>query len=326
MEKFPKHVLSSDQFSPEMIEYLCGQAEDIRAIMETGKKRQLLGKLHGMSMFTVFYEPSTRTRFSFEQAGNVCGMHKCSTENAEITSSVSKGENLEDTVKTLSGYYPDVFVLRHKVKGAAKRAAEVIDEKKKNVHIINAGDGKGEHPSQALLDFYTIWQAKGRKLDNIRIMFGGDLKYGRTVRSLARVLAKYPGITMTFVAPEALQVAEDIRADLDTHQIPYTLESDPMKAFPEADVIYWTRLQKERIEDERTRIELEEIERKGTYNIGSPQLSVMKPTANILHPLPRVGEILHEVDQDPRSWYFTQAENGLYIRIALLLELLRESE
>jgi len=258
-------------------------------------------------MATLFYEPSTRTRFSFETAMHRLGGRVISTENASEFSSVSKGETLEDTIRILNGY-ADVIVLRHYEVGAAARAARVS-----RVPVINAGDGVGQHPTQALLDLYTIQKEIGR-IDGLRIAMLGDLAQGRTVRSLAYLLGKFEGVQMWFVAPPLLKMKDDILAHLREQGVHYQEESSLDKVLPEVDVVYQTRIQKERFGDRIGDYE----QCRDLYLIDRKSLNLMKPDAIIMHPLPRVNEIASDVDDDPRAAYFRQAENGLYVRMALL--------
>ncbi len=262
-------------------------------------------------MATVFYEPSTRTRFSFETAMHRLGGRVISTENAAEFSSVAKGETLEDTIRIMNGY-SDVIVLRHYEVGAAKRAAAAS-----RIPIINAGDGVGQHPTQALLDLYTILKEIGR-IDGLRVAMVGDLAQGRTVRSLAYLLSKYRDVRMYFVAPPLLKMKEDILAHLREHNVWFIEETELEKVLPEVHVVYQTRVQKERFGDRAA-----DYERcRGVYVINQASLRLMKPDSIVMHPLPRLDEISMEVDQDPRAAYFRQAQNGLYVRMALLTMVL----
>ncbi len=313
-----RHVISAEQFDRKRIEMLCEHASTIRVNVQR-QKTHYMGDLTGKFIIPLFYEPSTRTRMSFQIAAHLCGMTiPAGTENAREFSSAVKGETLEDTIGVLGGYHPDVIVLRHHEEGAAMRAVQALKDHGLDTAIINAGDGKGEHPTQALLDVYTISEEFEHQIDGLHVVFGGDLKYGRTVHSLTRVLAKFDRVSMSFVAPEELQIGEDIRQLLDQREISYTMETNPQKVLGEADVVYWTRVQKERMDPKL----YDEIEREGTYHIGVAEVQKMKTSARILHPLPRVKEIDTKIDQDPRAAYFRQAQNGLYVRMALLRELL----
>ena len=232
------------------------------------------------------------------------------TDNAREFSSAAKGETLEDTIRIVSGY-ADVIVLRHNEEGAARRAAAVS-----SVPVINAGDGPGQHPTQALLDLYTIRDELGH-IDGIRIAMVGDLANGRTVRSLTYLLSKFRDIRICFVAPPQVAMRQDIKDHLDEHHVPWVETEDLDAVLPQVDVIYQTRIQKERFSDESSYLAL-----KGVYRIDTSTLARMRKEAIVMHPLPRVDEIAPEVDADPRAAYFRQARNGLYIRMALLDKLL----
>lgn len=304
------HVLTVQQFHPEQLDNMFERADELRIQANDNETRRTLAQRYiGRQMCSLFYEPSTRTRLSFEQAGAKMGMGVVSTENAREFSSAAKGETIEDTIQVLNEYDFDVIVLRHNETGSAARAAAVSD-----VPVINAGDGKGEHPTQALLDTYTIKQNHGR-LDNLRIVMGGDLKHGRTVRSLAQLLSKYDGNHISFVSIPELQIGDDIKDILGLNGTTYDETTDMNAAFSQADVVYWTRLQKERLENHDAIPE-------GGFTIDEASLSVMPEGATIMHPLPRVGEIDEKVDQDKRAVYFRQAGNGLYVRMALLDSIL----
>ena len=268
-------------------------------------------KLAGRILLSLFFEPSSRTRFSFEIAATRLGMATLSTENAEVFSSFAKGESLEDGIKVLSSLGPDIIVMRHYQTGSVERAAAVS-----RVPIINAGDGMGQHPTQALLDLYTIKRELGQ-LDDLTVMLGGDLAFGRTVRSLAYLLSKFQGTRFIFVSPPQLQMGQDIKNHLTAHGIAFEETENPAPALASADVIYWTRTQKERMDSESAEPGLELI-------IGRREMSRMKPSAILLHPLPRNQELRPECDSDPRAAYFRQAENGLYVRAALLDWLLTD--
>lgn len=259
---------------------------------------------------TLFYEPSTRTRLSFEAAMQRLGGQIISTENAGQFSSAAKGETLEDTIRVVD-QYSDVVVLRHPQVGAAAQAASVS-----SVPIINAGDGGGQHPTQTLLDVFTIHDELGT-LDNIAIAAVGDLKNGRTIRSLCYVMGKFEGVKFYFVAPPTIRMKDDIKQYLDKHGVQWEEETDLDRVLPQVDVVYATRVQKERFNDED-----EYNQAKGKYILTKQNVRTMKEDAIILHPLPRVDEITPEVDSDRRAKYFQQARNGLYVRMALLKRLL----
>lgn len=299
------HVLSINQFDQEGLRALFKKADEFQDLdHDPSSRRELADRYHGRQLCSLFYEPSTRTRLSFEAAAVKLGMGVVSTENAREFSSAAKGETIEDTIQVINGYHFDAVVLRHHETGAAKQAASVS-----KMPIINAGDGKGEHPTQALLDLYTIYRKFGR-LDNLNVVIGGDLANGRTARSLALALSKYDGNTITFVSIPQLQIGQDIKQALDTSGTTYSESADVNEAVKSADVVYWTRLQKERLEKGVTIAD--------NFTITADTAALMPKTAIIMHPLPRVDEISVEVDSDPRAYYFEQAANGLYIRMALL--------
>jgi aspartate carbamoyltransferase catalytic subunit len=299
-----KHVIESQQFSKAALAEIfrvSREMEDIRP--NTDEARQLQGRI----MSTLFYEPSTRTRLSFESAMARLGGTVLSTESAGEYSSAAKGETLEDTIRTVEAY-ADVIVLRHFQAGSAKKAAAAA-----SVPILNAGDGPGQHPTQALLDVYTIQREIGR-LDNIRIGMVGDLANGRTVRSLAYVLSMYENVQMYFVAPDVVRMKSDIKTFLTEQGVEWHEVDDLRAVASDVDVLYQTRIQKERFQDRP-----EDYEKaKGKYIIDLDTMALMKKDAVVLHPLPRVDEIDPACDDDPRAAYFRQAKNGLYVRMALL--------
>ena len=297
------HVVAAQDFNRGMLEELFTTAHSMEQVVEEGGNKLLDGQI----MASLFYEESTRTRFSFETAMLRLGGSVIATENARQFSSVSKGETLEDTIRIMNGY-ADVIVLRHYESGAARRAADIS-----RVPIINAGDGTGQHPTQAFLDLYTIQKELGH-IDNLAIAVVGDLANGRTVRSLCYLLAKYRNVRIFMVAPEVVRMREDIKEYLCRHDVWFTEEADLRAIAPEVDVVYQTRIQKERFGD-RTE---DYLKAKGVYIVDRALLQLMKPDAIVMHPLPRVDEITTEVDADPRAAYFRQAQNGLYIRMALL--------
>jgi aspartate carbamoyltransferase catalytic subunit len=261
-------------------------------------------------MASLFYEPSTRTRFSFESAMLRLGGKIMSTEHAQDFSSVSYGESLEDTIHVV-GNYADVIVLRHNQVGGVKRAAEVS-----SVPIINAGDGKGgQHPTQALLDLYTIYK-EIKTIDGVKIALVGNLLDGRTVRSLAYLLGKYERVKIYFVAPPTLQMKQDILDYLNRHNVWYTLESDFKKILPEVDVVYMTRIEEQKL----SAASIEGPFKR--YFIDEEVMRLMRSNAILMHPLPRLNEISPIVDTDSRAAYFRQTKNGVLIRMALLVSVL----
>jgi len=299
------HVVESQQFSRALLEELFTRADEIKR-----EPHRFIGRLAGQVMAALFYEPSTRTRLSFEAAMLRLGGQTMGTDNAREFSSAAKGETLEDTIRIVSGY-ADVIVLRHKEEGAARRAAAVS-----TVPVINAGDGPGQHPTQALLDLYTV-RAELGKVDGVRVAMVGDLANGRTVRSLTYLLSKFKDVKVWFVAPPEVAMREDLKAHLDEHHVPWLETEDLAAVLPEVDVVYMTRIQKERFTDLETYDKV-----RGVYRIDKDALARMRKYAVLMHPLPRVDEIAPDVDDDPRAAYFRQARNGLQVRMALLEKLL----
>lgn len=297
-----KHILSAREFNIASLENLFILTDKIKA----GKynKKALSGKI----MATIFYEPSTRTRLSFESAMLRLGGTVISTENAAAFSSAAKGETLEDTIRIIN-FFSDVIVLRHFNAGASE-----IASKYSKVPVINAGDGNGEHPTQALYDLYTIF-SKFKKPD-ITVAMVGDLANGRTIHSLSYLLSLFPKVKQIFVSPAALQIPENLRAHLKENKIDFG-EMENFKEVESADVVYQTRIQKERFKN------MTDYNKYfGKYVIDKDSLPLIKQDALIMHPLPRINEIAQEVDSDPRAFYFQQAQNGLYVRMALLLTIL----
>ena len=296
------HVVESQQFTVPLLMELFDRARRMEKIAARGGTLDYQDRI----MTTLFYRPSTRTRFSFEAAMYRLGGKVLSTEQAGFFSSEVEGEQLEDTIRIL-GSYSDVIVIRHTHAGGARRAAQVSP-----VPVINAGDGNGgQHPTQALLDLYTIYRE--RPIEGLSIAFIGELDRGRTARSLAYLLSKFERVKVYFVSPPEMQMGSDILAHLDEHDVWYALEQDAGKVLPEVDVVYQTRILPERMADRGAH---------GRYTIDARVLQTMKRDALILHPLPRTVEIDKAVDEDPRAKYFTQATNGLYVRMALLTMLL----
>ena len=301
----PRHVISVDQFDHALLETLFQLTDEMRALPPGSQA------LSGRILATLFYEPSTRTRLSFESAMLRLGGNVISTENAREFSSAIKGESVEDTVRIVNGY-ADAIVIRHFEQGAAAVAAQSSE-----VPVINAGDGPGEHPTQALLDLYTIRHELGR-IDDIRVALVGDLRFGRAARSLARLLALSHGIELTFVSPPAVPMGKDVLTALDDAGVPWRQETDLRTVLPEVDVVYQTRIQRERF---ATPEEYESA--RGVYIIDERAMALLPMSSILLHPLPRVDEISPAVDRDPRAAYFRQAHNGVFVRMALLMSLLR---
>ena len=296
-----EHVVESQQFTVPLLMELFDRTRSMERIVARGGTLDYQNRI----MATLFYEPSTRTRFSFEAAMYRLGGKVLSTEHARAFSSEFENEQVEDSIRII-GSYSDVIVIRHHEEGGAKRAAQVSP-----VPVINAGDGNGgQHPTQALLDLYTIY--RDRPLDGLSVAFIGELDRGRTVRSLAYLLAKFDRVKIYFVSPPELQIKPDILQYLERHNVAYELDSRIERVIPNVDVVYQTRIRPDRVKDQQ------EVK---SFAIDSAVLERMKSDAMILHPLPRTVELDKTVDSDPRAFYFRQAMNGLYVRMALLTML-----
>lgn len=300
-----KHVLSAKQFDRPTVMKLFETAKKIKAFLMESKSLNIAER---KILMTVFLEPSTRTRLSFVFAMKRLGGDVVDFGPEEITSR-AKGESFEDTMQMLNGYNPDVLVLRSREVGAAEKASKIM-----RCPVINAGDGWNEHPTQALLDVYTIWEVFG-KVDHLRIGIMGDLKYGRTPSSLSYLLSKFDGIVFHYIAPPQLQIRDEILKEVQRFEVHQHSRLEEVK--DEIDVLYVTRLQKERFSDPKTYEEL-----KGSYVVTADMLKKMKKTPVVMHPLPRVDELSTDVDALPQAKYFQQAENGVYVRAALIAQLL----
>ena len=300
-----RHLIDIMELSTEEIQQLIDCAMDIIA-----NPQKYAEACHGKKLATLFFEPSTRTRLSFEAAmyklgGNVLGFSEAQS------SSASKGESVSDTVSVVS-CYADIIAMRH-----PKEGAPLVASMKASIPVINAGDGGHNHPTQTLADLLTIYREKGR-FENLTIGVCGDLKFGRTVHSLISAMSRYAGVKFVMISPEELRVPRYIISDvLEPNNIPYEEVRSLEKAMPELDILYMTRVQRERFFNEADYIRL-----KDTYILTPEKLRTAKADLNILHPLPRVNEISVAVDDDPRACYFKQALNGKYMRMALILKLL----
>jgi len=297
-----RDIISIRDFSREEIDYILKTAQAMEPLAKKGSDM-----LKGKILATLFFEPSTRTRLSFEAAMHKLGGSAIGFAEAEIAS-VRKGENLADTVRTVENY-ADVIAIRHPLEGAARLAAEFA-----KVPIINGGSGAEEHPTQALLDLYTILKEKGI-IDGLKIALVGDLRYGRTVHSLAYALSNYD-VELCLVSPESLKMRREVLEEI-RGKISVTEETDIAKVIPNLDVLYVTRIQKERFPDPA-----EYMKVKGSYKIDLELLKKAKKDMIILHPLPRVDEIASEVDGTPHARYFQQVWNGIVMRMALLALIL----
>ncbi|MBB6672282.1 aspartate carbamoyltransferase [Cohnella nanjingensis] len=296
------HVLGAKQFSRAELEELFAASKAMEEVVKAGGDRRHAGRI----MTTLFFEASTRTRLSFESAISRLGGTVIGTENAAQFSSAIKGETLEDTIRIITGY-SDIIVMRHTEIGAAKRAAAVS-----GVPVINAGDGAGEHPTQALLDAYTIQKEFGR-IDGLKIAMVGDLAYGRTVHSLSYMLANFKDVMIYYISPENVRIPANVKRYMEEKGVRYEETTDLNAVAGSIDVLYQTRIQKERFPSP------EEYDKAaGQYIVDTDLMDRMRKNTIVLHPLPRAGEIAEAVDSDPRAAYFRQAQNGLYIRMALI--------
>ena len=300
-----RHLMTPLDFSVEELDKLLELGSDIEKNPE-----KYAHACDGKKLATLFYEPSTRTRLSFEAAmmnlgGNVLGF------SSAASSSAAKGESVSDTIRMIS-CYADICAMRHPKEGAPMVASRVS-----SIPVINAGDGGHQHPTQTLTDLLTIRSLKGR-LDHLVIGLCGDLKFGRTVHSLIKALSRYEGISFVLISPEELKIPEYIREDvLDAQQIPYQEVEHIEDVMPELDILYMTRVQRERFFNEEDYIRLKDF-----YILDKKKMSLAKDDMLVLHPLPRVNEISVEVDNDPRAAYFKQVQYGVYVRMALILTLL----
>ncbi|NSW94098.1 MAG: aspartate carbamoyltransferase [Bacteroidales bacterium] len=296
-----KSLVSIDDLNTDEILGILDLAEEF-------EKKPVQNLLEGKIIATLFFEPSTRTRLSFESAisrlgGKIVGFADSSS------SSVSKGETLHDTIRMVSNY-SDLIVMRHPIEGSARFASEIS-----SVPVINAGDGANQHPTQTLLDLYSIRKTQGT-LDNLNIFMVGDLKYGRTVHSLMMAMSRW-NTTFNFISPEELRMPDEFKLYLENLGLKYYEHTDFTDIISKADIIYMTRVQKERFSDP---IEYEKV--KNIYVLRNSMLSNTKPNMRILHPLPRVNEINPDVDSNPKAYYFEQALNGVFTRQAILCKFL----
>lgn len=300
-----RHLMSPLDFSTEELETLMDLADDMKDHPEKYSE-----SCHGKKLATCFYEPSTRTRLSFEAAmmnlgGNVLGF------SSADSSSAAKGESVSDTIRVISSY-ADICAMRH-----PKEGAPLVASTHSTIPVINAGDGGHQHPTQTLTDLYTIRSLQG-SIGNLTIGLCGDLKFGRTVHSLINALVRYENIKFVLISPEELRVPEYIREDiLDKNNIPYVEVERLEEAMPKLDILYMTRVQRERFFNEEDYLRMKDF-----YILNSEKMELAKENMMVLHPLPRVNEISVEVDNDPRAAYFKQAQYGVYIRMALIYTLL----
>ena len=299
-----RHLIDILDLSPAEIDELIATANDIIT-----NPAAYTHKCEGKKLATLFFEPSTRTRLSFEAAMYELGGHVIGFSDAANSSS-SKGESVSDTVRVV-GCYADIIAMRH-----FKEGAPMVAAMKSTVPIINAGDGGHNHPTQTLTDLLTIQREKGR-FDHLTVGFCGDLKFGRTVHSLISALSRYEGVKFVLISPQELKVPSYIKDILKGKKLEYVQTTDLESVMPELDILYMTRVQRERFFNEEEYLRL-----KNSYILTPDKLRTAKPDLSILHPLPRVNEIAVSVDDDPRACYFRQALNGKYIRMALIMKLL----
>ncbi len=302
---YKKHIISIPELSREELELIVDTAKQLK---HTPNPTLLKGKV----IASCFFEPSTRTRLSFETAIQRLGGTVIGFDNAGNTSLAKKGETLADSVQVISSYV-DAFVMRHPQEGAARLASEFSN----NVPVINGGDGSNQHPTQTILDLFSIFETQGR-LDNLNIAFVGDLKYGRTVHSLTQALAKFNNIKFFFIAPEILAMPKYIYQELDDANIEYSIHTEMETVIDKLDILYMTRVQKERFD------ESEYAHIKSAFILKADMLENVRENMKVLHPLPRVDEITIDVDKTKHAYYFQQAENGVYAREALLALVLNE--
>ncbi|EJL6396760.1 aspartate carbamoyltransferase [Vibrio navarrensis] len=303
---YRKHIISIPELSRAELELIVKTAGQLKAEPNPDLIKNKV-------VASCFFEPSTRTRLSFETAIQRIGGDVIGFDDGGNTSLAKKGETLADSVQVISNYV-DAFVMRHPQEGAARLASEFSN----GVPVINAGDGANQHPTQTLLDLFTISETQGR-LDELNVAFVGDLKYGRTVHSLTQALAKFNNIRFFFVAPDALAMPEYILEELDEAGIAYSVHNDMDCVIPELDILYMTRVQKERFDAS------EYVHIKSAYILTAAMLENARDNLKVLHPLPRVDEITTDVDKTPYAYYFQQAGNGVYAREALLALVLNES-
>ncbi|NLY38682.1 MAG: aspartate carbamoyltransferase [Firmicutes bacterium] len=317
------HCINVQQFSRAFLEELSDLADKIRAIAKTKAGMEYLGStLNHKRAMLYFVQPSTRTFLSFYSACQVLGI-KCAEVRDPKTSSEVKGESEEDTVRTFSSYF-DLIIMRHPRANFAEKIANLLDETARPVPVINAGSGKDQHPTQALLDIYTLRRSFAHRdgIDHKSIAFVGDLKRGRTVRSLAGLLTRFEGVKQYFVAPPEFQIGQDILDYLDEQGAEYEIVEDFESVIPKVDAIYMTRLQDEwdAVDNTNAVIDIDK------YSFQERHLSLLKADGVILHPLPRRKEIAVEVDKDPRAGYWRQVRNGMWIRVALIAKIFRRAE
>lgn len=312
----PYHALLAQQFDRAMLDRICDLATKTRKIAKTkGGMTFLQSLLSEKRVMLYFSQPSTRTFLSFYAACQILGIKPAEVRDA-ATSSEIKGESQEDSVRTFSSYF-DMIIMRHPVGGFAERIAWLLSQTDRPVPVVNAGSGKDQHPTQALLDIYTLQRSLDKRrggLEGAKIAFVGDLARGRTVRSLSMLLRHYPGVHQVFIAPEPLQIGQDILDKLTEAGMTYEVTAEFERMIPEVDAIYMTRIQ-----DEWDKADGSAAVDISNYYFTAEHLKILKPSAIIMHPLPRRKEIAPEVDSDPRAKYWRQVRNGMWVRAVLIL-------
>jgi aspartate carbamoyltransferase catalytic subunit len=297
------HILSTKEFKKDEVEKILVRAEEMESSLKSGKVKKIL---QDKVVACIFFEPSTRTRLSFETAALRLGAQVISAENASENTSTYKGETIEDTARIISGY-ADIIVMRHPTAGEIGKAAGASSKP-----VVSAGDGAAEHPTQGFLDLYTI-KKEHERTENLTIAFAGDLLYSRTLRSLVPLLNLYTGNKFVFISPKELKLPKEYTEELKNSGVSFEEVDDLAKGMKGADVLYMTRVQKERFQN------IEDYNKvRNLFILSKDMLSNLKKEAIIMHPLPRINEIEHDVDADPRATYFRQAENGVPVRMALL--------
>jgi aspartate carbamoyltransferase catalytic subunit len=316
------HIIMSQQFDRKLLDEICGLTTKIRGISKGNKGVAFLQSLlQGKRAMLYFVQPSTRTFLSFMAACQVLGI-QCSEVRDTATSSEMKGESQEDTVRTFSSYV-DLIVMRHPQAGFAERIAFLLNQISRPVPVINAGSGKDQHPTQALLDIYTLHRSFENYggIDGKRIAFVGDLKRGRTVRSLAYLLRNYTNVKLYFVAPQELQMEEDLKGYLQEQEVEFEERDNLKEVIPSVDAVYMTRIQDEYDEaGESKRIDY------SAYYFKKEYLKILPPNAIIMHPLPRRAELPPEIDADNRAIYWRQVRNGMWVRVSLIAQIFRKDK
>jgi len=311
------HVVDTNIFDRPLLDDLCELTTLVRTVAKSSDGARSLQQLAPTKRAMLYFtQPSTRTFLSMNNACHILGIRTSEIRNAEVSSEV-KGETFEDSIRTFSSYV-DLIIMRTPEAGYAARAAALMDSIPRQVPIINAGSGKDQHPTQALLDIYTLERSfeDSGGINGRIIGMMGDLKRGRTVRSLSRLMRHYEGVKLVFIAPDAFEMEPDIKAFLTEHGIPFDETGRLHEVLPELDAVYVTRTQSEHdVDDESSAVNL------APFTIGTDELGLMKETAVVMHPLPRGPEITIEVDQDPRAMYWRQERNGMWMRVALIAKL-----